>query len=158
MLVPGSTGATPLFSSQKKMQIESGHRHHVGASFVSLAPTFFKSQSARTPLLLLFSRDPLTLGSRLMMRAVGFELLNCTKKPDPSKGGRAFILFMLTECRSTDRSHTPSDPAAVHSGVPSGCVYPGASLRHPDPSHRASSGNPGAIGHIRPAVPGEYRS
>ncbi|MBQ9979951.1 MAG: hypothetical protein IJP23_02710 [Oscillospiraceae bacterium] len=43
---------------------------HVGASFVSLAPTFFKSQSALTPLLLLFSRDPLALGSRLMMRTV----------------------------------------------------------------------------------------
>ncbi len=49
---------------------ESPHRHHVGASFVSLAPTFFKSQSALTPLLLLFSRDPLALGSRLMMRTV----------------------------------------------------------------------------------------
>ena len=49
---------------------ESLQAHHVGASFVSLAPTFFKSQSALTPLLLLFSRDPLTLGSRLMIRTV----------------------------------------------------------------------------------------
>ena len=46
---------------------ESHYPHHVGASFVSLAPTFFKSQSALIPLLLLFSRDPLALGSRLMM-------------------------------------------------------------------------------------------
>ena len=30
----------------------------------------FLSQSALTPLLLLFSRDPLALGSRLMMRMV----------------------------------------------------------------------------------------
>ena len=58
------------YSCEARMQIDPGHRHHVGASFVSLAPTFFKSQSALTPLLLLFSRDPLTLGSRLMMRMV----------------------------------------------------------------------------------------
>ena len=31
---------------------------------------FLKSQSALTPLLLLFSRDPLALGSRLMLRTV----------------------------------------------------------------------------------------
>ena len=31
---------------------------HVGASCVSLAPTFFKSQSALTPLLLLSNCDP----------------------------------------------------------------------------------------------------
>ena len=29
---------------------DSRHRHHVGASFVSLAPIFFKNQSALTPL------------------------------------------------------------------------------------------------------------
>ena len=38
---------------------------HVGASFVSLAPTFFKSQSALTSLLLLSKPDPLSLGSGL---------------------------------------------------------------------------------------------
>ena len=38
---------------------ESTLLHHVGASFVSLAPTFFKSQSALTPLLLLSNCDPL---------------------------------------------------------------------------------------------------
>ena len=32
---------------------------HVGASFVSLAPTYFISQSALTPLLLLSNCDPL---------------------------------------------------------------------------------------------------
>ena len=63
-------GNTLIFCHRQKMQIESGHWHHVGASFVSLAPTFFKSQSALTPLLLLFRRDPLALGSRLMMRTV----------------------------------------------------------------------------------------
>ena len=36
-----------------------GNRSHVGASCVSLAPTFFKSQSALTPLLLLSNCDPL---------------------------------------------------------------------------------------------------
>ena len=41
---------------------ESSHSDHVGASCVSLAPTFFKSQSALTPLLLLSKSQPLTLG------------------------------------------------------------------------------------------------
>ena len=40
--------------------IESCHPHHVGVSYVSLAPTFFKSQSVLTALLL-FGRNPLTL-------------------------------------------------------------------------------------------------
>ena len=39
---------------------------HVGAGFVSLAPTFFKSQSALAPLLLLSKPDPLPLGSGLV--------------------------------------------------------------------------------------------
>ena len=42
---------------------ESTLLHHVGASFVSLAPTFFKSQSALTPLLLLSNCDPLRWAS-----------------------------------------------------------------------------------------------
>ena len=39
---------------------------HVGASFLSLAPTFFKSQSALIPLLLLFqaANAPLVCGLR----------------------------------------------------------------------------------------------
>ena len=65
--MPFWTQNPPLATAYR---FESGHRHHVGASFVSLAPTFFKSQSALTPLLLLFRRDPLALGSRLMMRTV----------------------------------------------------------------------------------------
>ena len=42
---------------------------HVGASFVSLAPTFFKSQSALTPLLLLSKSQPLALGCDLVSGA-----------------------------------------------------------------------------------------
>ncbi len=38
---------------------ESLQAHHVGASCISLAPTFFKSRSALIPLLLLSNRDPL---------------------------------------------------------------------------------------------------
>ena len=38
---------------------ESLQAHHVGASCISLAPTFFKSQSALIPLLLLSDRDSL---------------------------------------------------------------------------------------------------
>ena len=48
---------------------ESPHRHHVGADCISFAPTFFKSQSSFIPSRLLFSRDPLALGSRLIVRA-----------------------------------------------------------------------------------------
>ena len=44
---------------------ESHPLRHVGASYVSLAPTFFKSQSALTPLLLLSKSQPLTLGCDL---------------------------------------------------------------------------------------------
>ena len=59
-----------LGSNGRPCRFESCCPHHVGASFVSLAPIFFKSQSALTPLLLLFSHDPLALGSRLMMGSV----------------------------------------------------------------------------------------
>ena len=41
--------------------------HHVGASFVSLAPIFFKNQIALTPLLLLSKSQPLTLGCDLAL-------------------------------------------------------------------------------------------
>ena len=37
-------------------RFKSGHQHHVGASCISLAPTFFKSQSVLIPLLLLFRK------------------------------------------------------------------------------------------------------
>ena len=42
---------------------ESHHRHHVGASCISLAPTFFKSQSAPIALLLLSKPHPLRWAS-----------------------------------------------------------------------------------------------
>ena len=45
---------------------KSRHSDHVGASFVSLAPIFYKNQSALTPLLLLPKPDPLPLGSGLV--------------------------------------------------------------------------------------------
>ncbi len=41
--------------------------HHIGASFVSLAPTFFKSQSALTPLLLLFRFEAASLGFKSVL-------------------------------------------------------------------------------------------
>ncbi len=44
--------------------------YHVGADCISFAPTFFKSQSSFIPSLLLLSRDPLTLGSRLILDTV----------------------------------------------------------------------------------------
>ena len=42
---------------------------HVGASSISLAPTFFKSQSALMPLLLLSRSQPLALGCDLVLGA-----------------------------------------------------------------------------------------
>jgi len=59
LLPPVQTLEATIYFCKAKMAIESGHRHHVGASFVSLAP-----------LPLLFSRDPLALGSRPMMSVV----------------------------------------------------------------------------------------
>ena len=46
---------------------ESHPLRHVGASFISLAPTFFKSQSALMPLLLLSKSQPLALGCDLIL-------------------------------------------------------------------------------------------
>ena len=48
---------------------KSRHSDHVGASFISLAPTFFKSQSALMPLLLLSKSQPLGLGCDLILGA-----------------------------------------------------------------------------------------
>ena len=45
---------------------ESSHSDHVGASFISLAPTYFIGQSALMPLLLLSKSNPLTLGFDLV--------------------------------------------------------------------------------------------
>ena len=42
---------------------ESLHPYHVGASYISLAPTFFKSQSALIAPLLLSKSDPLRWAS-----------------------------------------------------------------------------------------------
>ena len=50
---------------------ESLRAYHVGASFVSLAPTYFISQSTLTPLLLLSNCDPLSLSSQLVCRPAG---------------------------------------------------------------------------------------
>ena len=47
------------FSCSDALGFESPCPHHVGASCISLAPTFYKSQSALIPLLLLSDRDSL---------------------------------------------------------------------------------------------------
>ena len=47
----------------KKSGIYSVAMFHVGASYISLAPTFFKSQSALMPLLLLSKPNPLRRAS-----------------------------------------------------------------------------------------------
>ena len=50
-------------------EFKSGCHLHVGASVISLAPTFFKSQSALILLLLLSKSNPLTLGFDLALGA-----------------------------------------------------------------------------------------
>ena len=62
----GPAAAGLRFGFWGTLQVLYRHSHHVGASFVSLAPTFFKSQSALTSLLLLSKPDPLPLGSGLV--------------------------------------------------------------------------------------------
>ena len=50
-------------SGTESLHLESVHAFHVGASCISLAPTFFKSQSALIPLLLLSKSNPLRWAS-----------------------------------------------------------------------------------------------
>jgi hypothetical protein len=54
---------------------------------------FYKNQSALTPLLLLFSRDPLALGSRLMMRKVRIWIAQLHKK----EGKKSTLVFAMTK-------------------------------------------------------------
>ena len=54
------------FGFWRTPQVLYRHSDHVGASFVSLAPIFYKNQSALAPLLLLSKPDPLPLGSGLV--------------------------------------------------------------------------------------------
>ena len=76
------------FSCREACRFDPCYPHHVGASYISLAPTFFKSQSSLTPLLLLFSRDPLALGSRQMMRDASFGTYTRWEKLSAQKRGR----------------------------------------------------------------------
>ena len=52
---------------------ESSHSDHVGASSISLAPTFFKRQSALMPLLLLSKSNPLRWASIWFLREDGIK-------------------------------------------------------------------------------------
>ena len=60
-----------IWTENMNVVFESLRAYHVGASFVSLAPTYFISQSALTPLLLLSNCAPLLLGSQLVCRPAG---------------------------------------------------------------------------------------
>ena len=72
-----SAGISMLFN-----QIRYEHSHHVGASSISLAPTFFKSQSVLMPLLLLSKSNPLRWASIWFLREDGIKSAtnNRTKK------------------------------------------------------------------------------
>ena len=67
--------ALDLGSSGRPCGFESHYPYHVGASFVSLAPTFFKSQSALTSLLLLSKSNPLRWVSIWLLNAIHAALL-----------------------------------------------------------------------------------
>ena len=81
--------------------------HHVGASFASLAPTFFKSQSALAPLLLLSKPDPLPLGSGLVF---GERYKSCIATRTTSEQAlyRLLRLFSKVRARLRRRSSLPN--------------------------------------------------
>ena len=68
---------------------ESLRAYHVGASVISLAPTYFISQSALILLLLLSKSQPLTLGCDLVLganlAATSSIRFRCSKKEAPAK-------------------------------------------------------------------------
>ena len=71
-------------------QVDPRHRHHVGASSVSLALTFFKSQSALTPLFSApnYSRCAgLRFGFGTDLKVRVSILLRYCKTPQSQKGG-----------------------------------------------------------------------
>ena len=74
--------------------------HHVGASFVSLAPTFFKSQSALTPPLLLSKPDPLPLGSGLVF---GERYKSCIATRTTSEQALYRLLRFFIKIRARSR-------------------------------------------------------
>ena len=73
--------------------------HHVGASCISLAPTFFKSQSALIPLLLLSDRDSLRwIRGRLLTG--GKTKISGLKLPDTSEQAAYRLLRLFSKVRA----------------------------------------------------------
>ena len=80
---PDSKSGRPALPVQ---EFESLHLRHVGASFVSLAPTYFISQSALTPLLLLSKSNPLRWASIwVWVQTRKLRHLYCLDEPPQSK-------------------------------------------------------------------------
>ena len=80
---PDSKSGRPALPVQ---EFESLHLRHVGASFVSLAPTYFISQSALTPLLLLSKSNPLRWASIwVWVQTRKLRHLYCLDEPHRSK-------------------------------------------------------------------------
>ena len=76
-------------------RFKSGCHLHVGASCISLAPTFFKSQSALIPLLLLSDRDSLRwIRGRFLTG--GETKLSRMKPPDTSEQSRFAPTFFYS--------------------------------------------------------------
>ena len=71
--------------------------HHVGASFVSLAPIFYKNQSALAPLLLLSKPDPLWLGSGLVF---GERYKSCIATRTTSEQALYRLLRLFSKVRA----------------------------------------------------------
>lgn len=68
-------GAAPLCGAPALYVLETVHPFHVGASDISLAPIFYKSQSTLILLLLLSKSQPLMLGCDLGLDANLIDLL-----------------------------------------------------------------------------------
>ena len=90
-------------------RFKSGCHLHVGASCISLAPTFFKSQSALIPLLLLSDRDSLRwIRGRFLTG--GETKLSRMKPPDTSEQSRFAPTFFYSCGTKTSSARSLAPP------------------------------------------------
>ena len=79
-------------------KVESHHRHHVGAGFISLAPTFSQKSERAHAAAPPFQIEPASLGFDLVLRAVLMKVaasivLRCYKHSSAPVGVLLFLLL-----------------------------------------------------------------
>ena len=127
---PDSKSGRPALPVQ---EFESLHLRHVGASFVSLAPTFFISQSALTPLLLLSKSNPLRWASIwVWVQTWKLRLLYCLDEPRRSKSYSACSGFLFPGRAFSAKKAGDLSPASVI--APTACMN-----RRPLPAPRRAA-------------------